>query len=88
MIRRPLWLAAGAALGAAGAIWAEQRVRRGLRQASDMLTADAAAAAARRSLTAAGERVREAVEAGHQARVQREVELRASLGRKEPPRRR
>lgn len=88
MIRRPLWLAAGAALGVAGTIWAEQRVRRGIRQVSDMLTADHMVAAARRSVTGAGERVRAAVEAGHETRRLREEELWASLGRREPVRRR
>ena len=38
MIKRPFWLAVGAALGVGGTLWAEQRVRREVRRAVDAVT--------------------------------------------------
>jgi hypothetical protein len=38
MIKRPFWLAVGAALGVGGTLWAEQRVRREVRRAVDVVT--------------------------------------------------
>lgn len=74
-MRRPMWLAAGVALGVGGTLWAEQRVRRGVRQAVAKLSPDQVAAGARDSVRQLGDRVRVAVDAGREERARREDEL-------------
>jgi hypothetical protein len=74
-MRRPVWLAAGMALGVGGTLWAEQRVRRGLRRATERLTPEHVAAEARASARQLGGRVRDAVDAARQAHDTREAEL-------------
>lgn len=79
MIRRPLWLGAGVALGVGGTLWAEQRVRRRVRQLSAALTPAGAADEVRRSARAAGDRVRAAVDEARLECRHREAELWAGL---------
>lgn len=79
MIRRPLWLGAGVALGVGGTLWAEQRVRRRLRELSAALTPAGAADGVRRSARAAGERLRSAADEARLERRRREAELWAGL---------
>lgn len=79
MIRRPLWLGAGVALGVGGTLWAEQQVRRRVRRVSAALTPAGASDEVRRSARAAGARVRAAVEEGRLERRRREAELWAEL---------
>jgi hypothetical protein len=83
VIRRPLWLGVGVALGVGGTLWAEQRVRRTLRQAAERLTPEHAVGQARA-------RVRAAVSEGRRTRDAREAELWGQLSTREgsPHRRR
>lgn len=71
-MRRPAWLAAGLAIGIGGTLWAEQRVRRRVRQMSDRLRPSGLVDGARG-------RVRAAIDAGQTERRQREDELRRDL---------
>ena len=89
-MRRPVWLAAGVALGVGGTLWAEQRVRRVVRQATVRLSPEHVAGGAVDSVRQVGDRVRQAVDAGRQARAQREEELWAEMStdRSLPPARR
>jgi hypothetical protein len=77
MMRRPLWLVAGAALGAGGTVWAERYLRRRVRRVVSLLPARRGGGL----LRAAGGRLRAAVEAGRTERVRRESELWSQLGR-------
>lgn len=93
MIRRPLWLGAGVAIGVGGTLWAEQRVKRRVHQLSAALTPTGAADGLRRSAQAAGHRVRAAVDDARLERRRREAELwaeierpRAALAGQAPPR--
>ncbi len=74
-MRRPVWMAAGVALGVGGTLWAERRVRRAVRQVGDRLAPSNAAAGARALAGGAGHRLREAVEVGRDERARREREL-------------
>jgi hypothetical protein len=74
-MRRPLWLAAGAALGVGGTLWAERRLRR----VAERLTPPSLATEAGRSVRRLGDRVQAAVAAGRQERERREEELWAEL---------
>ena len=78
-MKRPVWLAAGVALGVGGTLWAEQRVRRVVRQATSRLSPEHVAAGAVDSVRQAGSRIRDAVDAGRAARAEREEELWADL---------
>ncbi len=75
MIRRPLWLGAGVALGVGGTLWAEQRVKRQVRRLSAALTPEAAASELRRSARSAANRLRAAVDDARVERLRREAEL-------------
>jgi hypothetical protein len=80
VIGRPLWLAAGVAVGVGGTLWAERRVRR----AVDRLVPESVATEAGRSVRRLGDRVQAAVVAGREARDRREEELWAELGGRPP----
>ena len=84
MIRRPLWVATGVAIGVGGTLWAEQRVRRRLQQAADRLTPRHVADGARDSVRQLGARVRGAVEEGRDERDRTEAELWDGLDRRGP----
>jgi hypothetical protein len=75
MMRRPTWLAAGVAIGIGGTLWAEQRVRRRVRQLSDRLRPQGLVDQARDRGDAARARVRAAIVAGRVERERREEEL-------------
>jgi hypothetical protein len=79
MMKRPVWLMAGMAIGVGGTLWAEQRVRRTIRQTAERLTPHHAASEARDRATAAGERLRSAVVEARRTRAEREAELWADL---------
>jgi hypothetical protein len=74
-MRRPVWLAAGVAIGVGGTLWAEQRVRRRIRQVSDRLRPQGLMDGARGRSDAARARVRAALDAGRDERAAREEEL-------------
>ncbi|HLI73497.1 MAG TPA: hypothetical protein VKU86_06420 [Acidimicrobiales bacterium] len=79
MIRRPLWLAAGVALGAGGTLWTRRRLE-GLSRRIESGTVGAdLASLADRSAHAAAHRVRAAVDAGRKAARRREDDLRREL---------
>lgn len=84
-MRRPVWLGAGVALGVGGTLWAQQRVRRGVRKAVDRLTPEHVAAGARESVRDLGARVRAAVETAQEVKVSREAELWEELGARGRP---
>jgi hypothetical protein len=74
-MRRPLWLAAGAALGVGGTLWAERRLRR----VAERLTPPSLATETAKSVRRLGDRVQAAVAAGREERERREEELWADL---------
>jgi hypothetical protein len=78
VIRRPLWLATGAALGVGGTLWAEHWLRRRVRRAVSLL-APGHGGDPQRSVRGTG-RWRAAVDAGREERDRREAELWAQLG--------
>jgi hypothetical protein len=82
-VKRPVWLAAGVALGVGGTLWAEQRVRRRMRRLADRLSPDSMAAEARDRARDAGERVRAAVESGRREQRRTEEALWQDLGRRD-----
>ena len=84
-MRRPVWLAAGMALGVGGTLWAEQRVRRAARRAAGRLAPEQVVADARQSVRQVGDRVRSAVDAGREARAVREAELWDEFGARAGP---
>jgi hypothetical protein len=84
-MRRPWWVGAGVLLGVGGTLWAEQRVKKGVAQITERLTAENLANEARRSVTRFGARARSAVEVGREERSRRERELWDDLGRRPSP---
>jgi hypothetical protein len=83
-MRRPVWLALGVGVGVGGTLWAEQKVRRVVRQTAERLTPEHAARQARQRVSGLGERFKTAVEEGRDERSRREAELWAELSG--PPR--
>ncbi len=83
-MRRPVWLAAGVVVGVGGTLWAEKRVRRVVRQATERLSPEHVAGGAVDAVRQVPGRVREAVEAGRRVRAAREEELWADLGAERP----
>lgn len=74
-MKRPMWMAAGVALGVGGTLWAERRVRKGVHQVVAKVSPEHVAAGARDSARQLGERMRAAVDAGREERARREEEL-------------
>lgn len=87
MIRRPLWLGAGVAIGVGTTLWAEQQVRRRVRRAVDLLSPMVAGSEALDAARAMGGRVRDAVDAARAERLRHEAELWHRLGEVPPGRR-
>jgi hypothetical protein len=85
-MRRPIWLGAGIALGVGGTLWAEQRVRRRVRRAVEVLSPSVAGNEAVRSARELGDRVREAVDAARAERRRHEAELWRRMGQVPPAR--
>ena len=79
MMRRPLWLAAGMALGAGGTLWTRRRLERLARRIESGTVGADLASLADRSAQAAAHRVRAAVDAGRAAARRREDDLRREL---------
>jgi len=80
MMRRPMWLGAGIALGVGGTLWAEQRVRRRLRRAVELVSPAVAGSEALRAGRDVAARLREAADAARVERRRHEAELRRRMG--------
>lgn len=87
MIRRPMWLGAGVVLGVGATLWAEQRVKRRVRRAVELLSPVVAGSEALETARAMGGRVRDAVDAARDERRRHETELWHRLGEVPPNRR-
>lgn len=84
MMRRPLWLGTGIALGVGGALWAEQRVRRRVRRAVELLSPAVAGNEALQAARQVGGRLRDAVDAARAERHRHEAELWRRMGEVPP----
>jgi hypothetical protein len=76
MLKRPLWLATGVAVGVGGTLWAEQRIRRATKDLSARLAPDHAVRSAARATVGLSDRLRAAGDAVQQERLRHERELR------------
>jgi len=85
MMRRPLWLAAGVALGAGGTMWTRRRFERLTRRLERRTVAADLVSLADRSAHGAMGRVRDAVDAGRDAARRREDHLWHELGNGRAP---
>ena len=79
MIRRPLWFAAGAALGAGGTVWTRRRLERLARRVRPTAVADEVVTVLDRTRRGAADRVRDALDAGRDGARRREEDLRRQL---------
>ena len=90
MIRRPVWLAAGAAIGVGGTLWAQRRIERLARRVRPTAVANGVAkgiaTAAEKTRRGTTGRVRAAVDAGRADARRREDELWHGLTASGPPR--
>jgi len=84
-MRRPVWLAVGAALGAGGTLWTRRRIERLSRRVRPGAVAGDIAAAVDRTTRGAADRVRGALDAGRDGARRREDDLwRAVADRQRP----
>jgi len=72
MIRRPLWLAAGAALGVGGTVWTRRRLDRLSRRVRPTAMANELTTILERTRRGAADRVRDAVDTGRTEAQRRE----------------
>jgi len=79
MMRRPLWLAAGAALGAGGTVWARRRLERLSRRVRPTALAGEFAWRAERTRRGAADRVRDALDTGRSEARRRQDDLERDL---------
>lgn len=84
VIRRPMWLGTGIVIGVGATLWAEQRVRRRVRRAMDLLTPTVAGHETLQAARQMGARVRDAVDVARLERRRQETELWRRLG-EDPP---
>jgi hypothetical protein len=75
VIRRPLWLAAGAALGAGGTVWARRRLERLSRRVRPTAMATQIVSRVDRTRRGAADRVRDAVDTGRTQAQRRQDDL-------------
>jgi hypothetical protein len=75
VIRRPLWLAAGAALGVGGSIWTRRRLDRLSRRVRPNAVAGEVVAIVERTRRGAVDRVRDAVDTGRTEAQRRQDDL-------------
>lgn len=83
-MRRPMWLAAGLAVGVGGTLWAEQRLRRRVRRAVALLSPTVAGNEAVKAAREMGEKVRDAVGVARAERHRHEMELWRRMGEVPP----
>ncbi len=79
MIRRPMWLVAGAALGAGGTVWARRRLERLSRRVRPTAVAGELVSMVDRTRRGAADRVRDAVDTGRAQAQRRQDDLRRDL---------
>jgi len=79
VIRRPLWFAAGAALGAGGTVWTRRRLERLAQRVRPTAVAEDVAAMVERTRRGATTRLHDAVAAGRSGARRREDDLRRHL---------
>jgi hypothetical protein len=79
MMRRPLWLAAGAALGAGGTVWARRRLDRLSRRVRPTALAGELASRAERTRRRGADRVRDALDTGRSEARRRQDDLERDL---------
>jgi hypothetical protein len=75
MIRRPLWLAAGAALGVGATVWSRRRLDRLSRRVRPTAMANELTTILERTRRGAADRVRDAVDTGRTEAQRREDDL-------------
>jgi hypothetical protein len=75
MIRRPLWFAAGAALGVGGTVWTRRRVERLSRRVRPTAVATEVASIVDRTRRGAAARVRDALDTGRTEAQRRRDDL-------------
>jgi len=75
VIRRPLWLAAGAALGVGGTVWTRRRVERLSRRVRPTAVATEVASMVERTRRGAADRVRDALDTGRTEAQRRQDDL-------------
>jgi hypothetical protein len=75
MIRRPLWLAAGAALGVGGSMWTRRRLERLSRRVRPNAVAGDLVSMVARTRRGAADRVRDALDTGRTEAQRREDDL-------------
>ena len=74
-MRRPLWLAAGAALGAGGTVWARRRLDRLSRRVRPTAVAGELASLAERTRRGTADKVRDALDTGRSEARRRQDDL-------------
>jgi len=74
-MRRPLWLAAGAALGAGGTVWARRRLERLSRRVRPNAVAGEIVSLVDRTRRSAADKVRDALDTGRTDAQHREDDL-------------
>jgi len=79
VIRRPLWFAAGAALGAGGTVWTRRRLERLADRVRPTAVADDIVSMVDRTRRGTAARLRDAVDAGRSGARRREDDLRRQL---------
>jgi len=79
VIRRPLWLATGAALGVGGTLWTRRRLERLSNRVRPTAVATELASMVDRTRRVATDRVRDAVETGRAEAQRRQDDLRRDL---------
>jgi hypothetical protein len=79
MMRRPMWLLAGVALGAGGTLWTRRRLERLARRVRPSAVAGDVATVVDRRRRLAVARMRDALEAGRTGAQRRELDLRREL---------
>ena len=74
-MRRPLWLAAGAALGAGGTVWARRRLERLSRRVRPTAVAGELVSLAERTRRGTADKVRDALDTGRSEARRRQEDL-------------
>ncbi|HVA04843.1 MAG TPA: hypothetical protein VMU64_13995 [Acidimicrobiales bacterium] len=87
MIRRPMWLAAGAAIGVGGTMWTRRRLERLSRRVRPTAVATEIASIAGRTKRGALHKVRDALDTGRTEAQRRQDDLWHDLSARDPSQR-